>query len=194
MCKPCGEGEAGGKVAGMSRSSCFIQCSDFETQPSIHPQPTLVSCSCCSLSQLSLAAGLSPPNSSSVAPSQAWSSWNRSSIGRILRSKAFWVGNSCQRQAVDRVSVCLCGCAGGHVVREIRWFKSRINGKTKAHYWTAVRVIRQLVYVITWIRVQFGNNCMSYRQSNCTSDSECNLCLLWVQLFPNCTRIHVIAC
>ena len=37
-----------------------------------------------------------------------------------------------------------------------------------------------------------GNNCTSNRQSNCTSDSECNLWLLWVQLFPNGTRIHVI--
>ena len=31
------------------------------------------------------------------------------------------------------------------------------------------------------------NNYTSNRQSNCTSDSKCNLCLLWVQLFPNCT-------
>ena len=38
----------------------------------------------------------------------------------------------------------------------------------------------------------FGNNCTSNRQSNCKSDSKCNLCLLWVQLFPNRTRIHVI--
>ena len=30
------------------------------------------------------------------------------------------------------------------------------------------------VQVITWIRVRFGNNCTSNRQSNCTSDSECN--------------------
>ena len=42
-----------------------------------------------------------------------------------------------------------------------------------------------LVYVITWIRVQFGNNCTNNGQSNCTSDSEYNLCLFWVQLFPN---------
>ena len=36
------------------------------------------------------------------------------------------------------------------------------------------------------------NNCTNNRQSNCKSNSKYNLCLLWVQLFPNCTRIHVI--
>ena len=30
-------------------------------------------------------------------------------------------------------------------------------------------------------------------RANCTSDSESNSCLLWVQLFPNCMRINVIA-
>ena len=60
----------------------------FQTQPSIQPQPTLVSCSCCSLSLLSLATGLSPINSSSVAPSQARNSRKRSSIVRILWSTA----------------------------------------------------------------------------------------------------------
>ena len=39
MCKPRGEGGAGGKVAGMSRSSCFIQYSDFETQPPFNLSP-----------------------------------------------------------------------------------------------------------------------------------------------------------
>ena len=38
-----------------------------------------------------------------------------------------------------------------------------------------------LVLLITWIQVQFGNKWTSNRQSDCMSDSECDLCLLWVQ-------------
>ena len=40
--------------------------------------------------------------------------------------------------------------------------------------------------------MQFRNNCMNKRHSDCTSNSECNLCLLWMQIFPYHTWIHVI--
>ena len=52
------------------------------------------------------------------------------------------------------------------------------KGPQRSQWW--------FVYIITWIRVQFGNNCMSNGQSNCKSDSECNLCLLWVHYENPC--------